>query len=1204
MFRRYDRACSFRRRVVFCRSLIGMATVAAITTLCSAAEPQAVDPVSFGAKPDGKTLCTAAIQKAIDQCAAGGGVVTLRGGTFLSGTIYLKSNVALQIDEGATLLGSADVADYPATISGCRSYTDLYTNRSLIYGENLTNVAIQGKGTIDGQGSRFLAQTDDKKRPYLIRMITCKKIRIEGVALRNSAMWLQHYLACDDLVVRNLRIWNHANRNNDMIDIDGCHGVRVDGCTSDSDDDGLTLKSTLNRACEDVVVTNCTISSHCNAIKCGTETHGGFKRISISNCKVKPSAVAKPIFGLPQGLAAIALEIVDGGVMDDVSVSDIRIDGSQSPLFIRLGDRGRLYKAGIPRPGVGSLRNVTISNVTAINVSALGSAIAGITDHAIENLTLRNIHISTAGGGRKGDVRQSFEEHRGDYPECAMFGPRLPAYGLFFWHVKGLMLQDVVINAVKPDERPPIVLRDVEGVRLAGKNSPIQSRAPSASAATSIVVDCGTYPSAEAAGHSEAKVNWLDADFRDDTVCTQSFAALELQHYLRKMTGRNDDFVIVEDKHSVQGELILVGLPASNAPTAKISAALGATRDSIAALGAEGYCIKTGSVDGRRVTLIAGGGRVGTLYGVYDLLHRMGCRWFNPEAFGEEVPHAAWDPHFDVTEKPSFSVRGFYVYEKRGSPEFIQWMARNRLNLWGVYMDNQPLLHKLGLKPECGSHDAQWLFIKPEKEYPYDHPRFPKPGREKDPYPVSSQFLGDANKDGTLSYFEAHPEWYPMQGGKRIPGIEHWGGANLCTSNADACNEFTKNFTQAITDGIYAGASVVEMWMLDQGKWCECPQCKALGTPTDRNLLIVYRLDQEIKRAQRSGKLHRPIDIRFLAYADLIDPPTRPLPKDFDYQTCTATFFPIARCYVHHFDDPTCAMNAPFNRQLSGWIVAPQRFYRGQMCIGEYYNVSRFKSVPVCFMHGMAHDIPYYYQIGARQFHYMHVTTARWGTKSLTNYQMARQLWNVQTDCEPLWADYFARRYGPAASVMRNLYDSLETMLCNVEALKGWGSQFLGALDEGKQPLFPNSHLQYRREPGVKCDGPTLVEMVAASQKCRSLITAALAIPSPDRIKARLAEDERTFTYAEQMLRYYDQCTQAYQLARAGRKDEAREHFEDAKRVAELLRQDTWSMGLSFIHDEPFELNGFNATHATRALDHLAKLLGGSQDKPAVKASP
>jgi hypothetical protein len=387
--------------------------------------------------------------------------------------------------------------------------------------------------------------------------------------------------------------------------------------------------------------------------------------------------------------------------------------------------------------------------------------------------------------------------------------------------------------------------------------------------------------------------------------------------------------------------------------------------------------------------------------------------------------------------------------------------------------------------------------------------------------------------------------------------------------------------------------------MLDGGKWCECPKCKALGTPTDRNLLVVYALDREIKRAQHEGRLNRPVAIRFLAYADMIEPPTRPLPKDFDYDTCTATFFPIKRCYVHKFDDADCRINASYRRQLNGWIAAPKRHYRGRVCIGEYYNYSRFRSLPICFMHVMEHDIPYYYGLGAGQFHYMHVTTACWGSKSLTNYQMARQLWDVKTDCEGLWVDYFARRYGRAAPVMRRYCQSLEKMLGNAELLKGWHPGLAARLEDGKKPLFSSSHLQYRREPGLHCDGPTLLEMVAAGDQCRKLITEAMANDLPERVNARLAEDERAFTYAERTLRYYDQCVQAFELAWAGKKDLARPHYDEARRIAELLRRDTSSM--AHCYTESYQLDGLNSTCAAGALDRLEKLLGPYDNEPPKK---
>jgi hypothetical protein len=627
----------------------------------------------------------------------------------------------------------------------------------------------------------------------------------------------------------------------------------------------------------------------------------------------------------------------------------------------------------------------------------------------------------------------------------------------------------------------------------------------------------------------------------------------------------------------------------------QLAPGLGVDASELAAPGSEGYRIKTATIGGRRITLAAGGGRAGTLYAAYDLLHRMGCRWFGPNDFDEEMPHAQWQPDFDVTERPAFANRGFYIEQKRGNAKFWLWMARNRLNYWSLPVDNQPFVRKLGLRLACGMHDAQYLFINPATSYPYSHSRFsgdqPNP---PDPYPVSSDYRGDANKDGKLSCFEAHPEWFPWVGGRRVPGIEQNSNTNFCTSNADALAEFTKNYVQALTDGIYRGADVVNFWTLDGGKWCECPSCKAQGNPTDRFLRMVYRFDRQVKLASREGRLRRPIAIRFLTYADVVDPPTVPLPEDFDYGTCSATLYPMSRCYVHDIDDPCCPRNAKYQQLLYGWMSDPRRHYRGQLEIGEYYNVSRYEALPICFMHSMAHDIPYYHLVGARSFQYMHLPVVNWGNKSLTNYQMARQLWDVGADCESLWTDYFLRRYGQGADVMRRFYESLEQMLSNIEPLKGWSSTFPAKLDEGAKDLFTDQHLHYRRELGAQRNAPTLVEMVEHGRTCRQLLQQAQALPLPERIKARIAEDERMFTYGQRTLSYYDDCVRAFELGRAGRFEEARRHFTRAKQVAQLLRQDALSPALAAAPDETVYCNAkdaFQATYATRALDHLAELL-------------
>lgn len=434
----------------------------------AAADDSRTDIRQFGAVPDGKTLATAAIQKAIGRCAAaGGGTVYFPPGRWLSGTIVLKSNVTLELEAGSTLVGSGDIKDYPPITPKTRSYSDTYVRQSLIAGEDLQNVAIRGRGTIDGQGEKFHWK-QYRDRPYVIRLIGCRDVLVEDVHLRNSPMWMQQYLACERLTVRGIAVFNHASYNNDGLDIDGCRDVSISDCTIDSDDDALCLKSTLPQPCENVRITNCALSSHCNALKMGTESNGGFKNIAISNCTICSPRQSKATYGMNRGMGGISLEIVDGGVLDAVTVSNITIDGVSSPLFMRLGNRARSFQDGDPKPGVGTFRNVVLSNIVATHASKIGCPIAGIPGHRIENVTLRDVRLEFEGGGTKEDAERKPAELEAAYPESKMFGP-LPAYGLFCRHVKNLRLYNVQLSTAQLDARPQMAFDDAEDVRIEPK---------------------------------------------------------------------------------------------------------------------------------------------------------------------------------------------------------------------------------------------------------------------------------------------------------------------------------------------------------------------------------------------------------------------------------------------------------------------------------------------------------------------------------------------------------------------------------------------------------------------------------------------------------------------------------------------------------------------------------------------------------------
>lgn len=460
---------------------LGIAAVLIPASLCMAqssapvtSRPAAVgvrSVLDHGAVGDGRTLNTAAIQKAIDAAsAAGGGTVFFPAGQYVSGTIVLKDHVTLWLDNGSVLLASTDLADYPRHQIAYRSYTETYVNQALIFAEGAKSIGIVGRGVIDGRGGHAnfsVARGEDGylRRPYLIRFITCEDVHVEGITLRDSPMWVQHYLACDRVTITGITVTSNINHNNDMIDIDGCRDVHITGCTGDTGDDAITLKSTGERFCENVVVSNCTVGSNCNGIKMGTETTGGFRNITITNCAIRPSTYENVLYSHRGGSGGVVLQMVDGGTLENVTVSNIAIQGTLSPIFIRLGNRARKHFAEAPAPGQGKLRNVLISNVVAFGAGKLGCPITGLPDANIENVTLRDIRINTMGGGTLEDAGRVIAEKPDGYPECTMFGT-LPAYGFFVRHVRGLTMDNVQVGFDKPDLRPALVFEDVHDLRL------------------------------------------------------------------------------------------------------------------------------------------------------------------------------------------------------------------------------------------------------------------------------------------------------------------------------------------------------------------------------------------------------------------------------------------------------------------------------------------------------------------------------------------------------------------------------------------------------------------------------------------------------------------------------------------------------------------------------------------------------------------
>ncbi len=434
--------------------------------------------LNYGAKSDTTMLSTLAIQQAIDACSeAGGGRVIVPAGNYKTGTILLKDNVNIHLEHGATLYGSTDLKDYLPMKSDYVSLRTHTTTIQLIYGDKVKNVIIDGYGTIDGRGRAFKKNSWNDEgitRPHLLRFIQSENIVIKDITLRNAGCWMQHYLACDHLNIDGIKVFNRNNYNNDALDLDGCHEVIVTNMQADSDDDGITLKSTSPRLCENIRISNCVVSSHCNAVKLGTETNGGFRNINISGIVVKPSRDQKEkFFGQWKGSSAISLEIVDGGIMENVNVSDITVEGTESPIFIRLGNRGRGYLSSgknmeniVPINHVGSINGIHLNNIQIRNAGPIGCSITGLPKHPIRNVWLSNITIHHKGGISESDLQEIDDsianEKEKDYPEATMWG-NLPAKGFYVRHARNIQFSNIQIQTEQPDVRPEFVQTDTEG---------------------------------------------------------------------------------------------------------------------------------------------------------------------------------------------------------------------------------------------------------------------------------------------------------------------------------------------------------------------------------------------------------------------------------------------------------------------------------------------------------------------------------------------------------------------------------------------------------------------------------------------------------------------------------------------------------------------------------------------------------------------
>jgi polygalacturonase len=444
---------------------------------------------AYGAKGDGAAIDSPAINRAIDAAAsAGGGTVYFPAGVYLSYSIRLKSKVGLYLDHGAVLLagptpldgtltGGYDAAEPQGEWEPYQDYGHNHWHNSLIWGEELNGVSIEGPGLIWGKGlSRgWMEETvkPDTAKPGVgnkaIALKNCRNVLLRDFKMLEGGWFAILATGVDNLTIDNLLI----DTNRDGMDIDCCRNVRVSNCTVNSPwDDGICPKSSFAlgypRPTENLTVSNCYVTGDfalgsvldgswkrlpqeprwmpTGRIKLGTESNGGFRNIAVSNC----------VFESCQGFA---LESEDGAVCEDITFTGIAMrDIRSAPLFVRLGTRMRGPKSAQP----GSIRRVILSDIVSSGASPLPSILSGVPGHAIEDIKIDNVYLEQFGGGSAETAALQPEEREAKYPDPAMFGA-LPATGFFIRHVRNLEMSNVEIATRSADARPAFWLKDVVG---------------------------------------------------------------------------------------------------------------------------------------------------------------------------------------------------------------------------------------------------------------------------------------------------------------------------------------------------------------------------------------------------------------------------------------------------------------------------------------------------------------------------------------------------------------------------------------------------------------------------------------------------------------------------------------------------------------------------------------------------------------------
>lgn len=575
-----------------------------------------------------------------------------------------------------------------------------------------------------------------------------------------------------------------------------------------------------------------------------------------------------------------------------------------------------------------------------------------------------------------------------------------------------------------------------------------------------IYADFGPFKNIQTAANSESSVDWWDDTDINQAFCTECFAAMEIIQHLEKAgyvyygdrSSSGDGFAqtnenISEDdmkNHNRVTSILKIYLGKSKIP---------AKQDELPQSGRDG-AYKSFLLNGEWNIWIWGNDCFGVLRASYGWLESLGICWYSPDKYGTFIPSKIQFKNEEVVLNYDFLTRGCYnEFIDDDNPGFLDWASRNGMNMLRVQHYHTPhAVKKRGLQIMGGGHDIFYKFLNPDN--------------------VMENYSGDGSN--CCTYYDSHPEWFALINGVRSSRDEnkqategYYTGDNICTSNKEGVSKLAENMMVSLNEGAYQYCDYLNLWAYDNGTWCSCKNCTELGNLSRRMLMLAYDINKIFKSAYENGTTHRRIKLVVPVYHETLEPPDMPLPDDFDYEYIISTFFPIERCYAHNIYDEGCTeTNKKLKDIYEKWTAHKTGNYKGDLFIGEYYNVSSFASLPFIFLKTIVNDLPYYFETGTRHFYYMHISAKNWGMLLLNNCIIAGFLKSQKFNANEFLNKFYVNYYPKTGKHMRNFHDTLTRLSSNMKYLKHYqfsdNGEKLSLIGEiTKEEKFPLKHCKF-----------------------------------------------------------------------------------------------------------------------------------------------